>query len=244
MVAASIGFVKPLQDECAFCYSSDVTRTTGRLFRPCPCSTVHAACLATFRQSAPNPSRCPTCRHHFRMRRCRWQRILGHSLTVGVLTAGSALAFTVAPYVLMDGLTRFFVRRNWFPPSVPSSPALFWQGGQQYAQEHFASCRRVSFALTGVLNLSATVLLAYRAALDPDLWLYRPGVDRIWYMALAVEHAIVLPLARRRGTRTAAIVNILSSTLFNGPMVHALINQAVRKMVTRGEDKVLDVDES
>jgi hypothetical protein len=180
------------------------------------------------------------------MRRRRWQLIVGHSVTVGMLTAGSALAFTVAPYVLMDGLTRFFVRHNWFPPSVPSSPALFWQGGQQlqYAQEHFASCRRVSFALTGVLNFSTTLLLASRAARNPEHWFYRPGARRTWYTAIAVEQGVVLPLARRCGLGTAAIVNILSSTLFYVPMMHALINETLRKIVTRGEDKVLDVDES
>jgi hypothetical protein len=149
-----------------------------------------------------------------------------------------------SPYVLTEGLTRFFVRRNWFPPSAPSSPALFWQGGQLYAQDHFASCRRVSFALTGVLNFSATLLLTVRAARNPDWWFYRPNATRSLLVGAVVEQSVVLPFARRCGPRTAAIVSILSATLFNVPMMHALINQAVRKMVTRGEAKVLDVDEA
>jgi hypothetical protein len=178
------------------------------------------------------------------MRRRRWQRILGHPLTVGLLTAGSALVFVAAPLVMAEGLTRLFVRCNWFYPEQPAGAALLWWKRQEYEQDHLDACRKVANTLTGVLSVSSMLLLVRRAARYADPWFYRVTTLPIIFLAPVAEQEIVQPLAHRRGPKTAALACFLAATFYVAPVMHTLMSEAVRNIVARGEDKVLDVDES
>jgi hypothetical protein len=163
-----------------------------------------------------------------------------------LLTASSTLALVVTPILVAERLTRFVLRR-FFPEQPPG--ALWWWKRQQYEQNHLDIVLNVSHMLTGVLRLSAMLLPLLRALHNPALigdlwWFHRPGFLRTLLVGTAVDKAVMRPLARYRGPGTALLVDILGSTLFVAPAMHALINEAMRKIVVRGENKVLDIGEA
>jgi hypothetical protein len=150
------------------------------------------------------------------MRRRRWQLILRHPLTVGVLTVRSTIAFFVVPSFVTESLLYFFVRRNWFRPQLSHTAATTLTWNRQYHEQlHLLACLKVS-------AVCALALL----------------------VATGVSVGIVFPLAHRRGpdavSRTIALVGVL----WFAPLIHSVIHEAVRKLTTCGEKKVLDVDES
>jgi hypothetical protein len=187
--------------------------------------------------------------------RRRWQRILGRPLTVGALAVGSAFAFVAVPLCITEGLSCFFVHRNWFRPlpdavlltATLSPQGMCWQR-LQFEHQHRIVCDMASTVCGLALNLSSAALLTRciqrNIHLFPPIAPPLPAPIATAHGTAAIASVIVLPFAYRRGPGTFLLAMHLTAALFIAPTMHTLLSEAVRKLVTRGEDKVLDVDES
>ncbi len=131
---------------CMICLESTSTRQTGRLYRPCPCSHVHVACLAEWRSLAPNAARCPSCKTPYRLRRERWARVLGHPVTA---VAATAIAVGLSATAVTE-LVRL-VMRVPRPAGLPAQ-LLFIGGSAWRAAEVCSGALASLLALTGCLQ--------------------------------------------------------------------------------------------
>jgi len=183
--------------------------------------------------------------------------MLGHPLTVQVLTAGTAVALVVTPLFVSVGLRRFFMHRDWFRPershAIPA--ALTWKR-HHYEQLHLAACRKASASVGLTLHLSSSVLLA--GVLVRDLAAVararRGPVDHqllvcfansvLVLLASTVNVGVSIPLLLWQGPKMFLLGNMFAATLYTVPTMHTLLKRAVHNFVTRGEDKMLDVEES
>jgi hypothetical protein len=63
-------------------------------------------------------------------------------------------------------------------------------------------------------------------------------------IASTVNVGVSIPLLLWQGPKMFLFGNMFAATLYAVPTMHTLLKRAVRNLVTRGDDKMLDVEES
>ena len=117
--------------QCKICFESESSDATGPLFRPCRCrgsSLVHSRCLQQWRQQAPDPTRCETCRHIYQTSRRGWHRFLGSNSGVLVCsTAAVAGSILLLHSLLPRRAVHVVAESAQVPPTVdPTARWLPW----------------------------------------------------------------------------------------------------------------------